>query len=216
LGTANVFARELGIPLDFAGAWAVIERGRTRVIDLPLARFGGEERYFVQLAGVGLDAATVRAASWGLKKRIGPLSYVWAGLKTVSRRHAVVEVGLENVRQLADARGVAVLIGNGRFYGGPFKLFPEAKLDDGRLDVCVFENAGYLNVLRYAQAALRGAHTRLRDVQYFRSDQFICRAASPDSEDGAATIPFELDGEDVGQAPVQFSVLPRALRVVVP
>jgi diacylglycerol kinase family enzyme len=152
-----------------------------------------------------------------LKKRIGPLSYVWAGLKIMSRKHAGVEVGFDNVRQLADACGGAVLIGNGRFYGGPFELFPEAKLDDGRLDICVFENAGYLDVLRYAQAALRGAHTRLRDVQYFQADQFICRAASSDSEDGAAaTIPFELDGEDVGQAPVQFLVLPRALRVVVP
>ena len=214
LGTANVFARELGIPLDFAGAWAVIERGRTRVIDLPLARFGGAERYFVQLAGVGLDAAVVRAASWGLKKRIGPLSYIWAGLKTVSREHALVEVGLENATPRA--RGMAVLIGNGRFYGGPFKLFPEAKLDDGRLDVCVFENVGHLNVLRYAQAALRGAHTRLRDVQYFQADQFVCRVASPDSDAGAAAVPFELDGEDVGQAPVRFSVLPHALRVVVP
>ena len=214
LGTANVFARELGVPLDFAGAWAVIERGRTRVIDLPLARFGGAERYFVQLAGVGLDAAIVRAASWGLKKRIGPLSYVWAGLKTVSRARARVEVCSDNATPRA--RGVAVLIGNGRLYGGPFKLFPEAKLDDGRLDVCVFENAGYLDMVRYAQAALRGAHTRLRDVQCFQADQFICRAASSDSEAGAATVPFELDGEDVGQTPVQFSVLPRALRVIVP
>jgi YegS/Rv2252/BmrU family lipid kinase len=216
LGTANVFARELGIPLDFAGAWAVIESGRTRVIDLPVARFGGTERYFVELAGVGFDAVVVRTASWRLKKKVGPLSYVWAGLKTASKKHADVEVVLDSVRQLADARGVAVLVGNGRFFGGPFKLFPEAKLDDGRLDVCVFENAGYLDVLRYAQAALRCAHTRLRDVHYFQAEQFICRAANPDSEVGAATVPFELDGEDVGQTPVQFSVLPRALQVIVP
>ena len=208
LGTANVFARELGIPLDFAGAWAVIECGRMRVIDLPLARFGGAERYFVQLAGVGFDAVVVRAASWNLKKKIGPLSYVWAGLNAASRKHADVEVILDNA--VPRARGVAVLIGNGRFYGGSFKLFPEAKLDDGLLDVCVFEKAGYLDVLRYAQSALRGAHTRLRDVQYFQADQFICRAASPDS------VPFELDGEDAGHAPVRFSVLPRALRVIVP
>ncbi len=206
LGTTNVFARELGIPLDLAGAWTVIERGRTRTVDLPLARFGGTERYFVQLAGVGFDAAVVRAASWELKKKIGPFSYVWAGLKAASQKHADVEVGLNNAAHRA--RGASVLIGNGRFYGGQFKLFPEAKLDDGRLDVCVFENAGFFNMLRYAQAALRGAHMRLRGVQYFQADQFICRAP--------ATVPFELDGEDVGQAPVQFSVLPRALCVIAP
>jgi YegS/Rv2252/BmrU family lipid kinase len=206
LGTANVFARELGVPLGVAGAWAVIECGRTRVIDLPMARFGGAERYFVQLAGVGLDAAIVRAASWKLKKKIGPLSYVWAGLKTVAREHASVEVGFDNADPIA--RGVAVLIGNGRFYGGSFRLFPQARLDDGLLDVCVFESVSYLDILRYGWSILRATHVRARGVKYFQAEQVFCGAPG--------TVPFELDGEDAGQAPVQFSVLPRALRIVVP
>ncbi|MGD0016580.1 MAG: diacylglycerol kinase family protein [Verrucomicrobiia bacterium] len=216
LGTANVFARALGVPLELNAAWTVIERRRTLAIDLPVAKFGGAERYFIELAGVGFDAVVVRTASWELKKKIGPLSYVWAGMKAASRKHADVEVVLDNVRQLADARGAAVLIGNGRFYGGPFELFPEAKLDDGRLDVCVFESVGYFDMLRYGRAALSGKHVDLHDVQYFQAENFICRTASPDSGAGAATVPFELDGEDVGQTPVQFSVLPRALRVIVP
>ena len=214
LGTANVFARALGVPLELNAAWKVIERGRTLAIDLPVAKFGGAERYFVELAGVGFDAVVVRTASWELKKKIGPLSYVWAGMKAVSRKHTDVEVVLDNAAPRA--RGAAVLIGNGRFYGGPFELFPEAKLDDGRLDVCVFESVGYFDMLRYGRAALRGTHVRLHDVQYFQADNFICRTASPNPEVGAATAPFELDGEDIGQAPVQFSVFPRALRVIVP
>jgi diacylglycerol kinase family enzyme len=75
---------------------------------------------------------------------------------------------------------------------------------------------GYFDMLRYGRAALRGAHVRLHDVQYFQAENFICRTASSDPEVGAAAAPFELDGEDIGQAPVQFSVLPRALRVIVP
>ena len=214
LGTANVFARALGIPLDFAGAWAVIERGRTRVLDLPLARFGDTERYFVQLAGVGFDAVVVRSASWELKKRIGPLSYVWAGLKAISGKPMDVEVSTKDNR--SRWCGVAVIIGNGRFYGGPFTLFPKARLDDGLLDVCVFEKCGFFDVLRYGQAILRGTHTRLRGVQYFQTDQLVCKAACPDSEVGACPVPFEMDGEDAGDTPVTFSVLPRALRVIVP
>ncbi len=205
LGTVNVFAQELGIPRRVEAAWAVIETGRTRTIDLARAESNGVARYFMQLAGVGFDARAVRAASWELKKKIGPLSYVWAGLKTLSGPHPRVEVSANGSGSVG---GVAVLVGNGRFYGGRFALFPKARMDDGLLDVCVFEKCGYLDVLRYGQGILRGAHIDLGDVKYFQADRLVCTAPR--------ATPFELDGEDAGDAPVTFSVVPRALRVVVP
>ncbi len=206
LGTVNVFARELGIPNRMEAAWAVIEGGATRLIDLACAEANGSIRHFVQLAGVGFDAQAVRTASWELKKKLGPLSYVWAGLKTISSRPVSVAISTNGSGPCG--RGVAVLVGNGRFYGGPFALFPLARLDDGLLDVCVFETCSYFDVLRYGQGILRGAHTRLRGVNYFQTEQVVCSASG--------TAPFELDGEDAGDAPVTFSVIPRALRVVVP
>ena len=153
----------------------------------------------MQLAGVGFDARAVRAASWELKKKIGPLSYVWAGLKVLHEPASQIEV-------TGGYHGHAVFVGNGKFYGGRFRLFPKAKLDDGLLDVCVFERAGYLDLLRYGHGILRGSHIRLRDVHYFQAREFVCTGATP----------FELDGEDAGNAPVKFSVKPRALRVIVP
>lgn len=205
LGTVNVFARELAIPAKIEDAWAVVERGTTRVIDLGVAESAAGRRYFLQLAGVGFDAWAVRHASWQLKKKIGPLSYIWAGIKSVRQPLAPVEV----VPPSGEAcRGPAVLIGNGRLYGGQFRLFPDARLDDGKLDVCVFERGGYRDILRYAVAVLRGRHCALRDVRYFQAEQFTCEATGE--------IPFELDGEDAGNGPVRFAVLPRAFRVVVP
>ena len=205
LGTVNVFAQELHIPRKLDAAWSVIEDAHTRRIDLARAEANGSARCFIQLAGVGFDARAVRTASWELKKRIGPLSYVWAGLKTLSARHVRVEVSANGSGPVG---GVAVLIGNGRFYGGRFALFPKARMDDGLLDVCVFETCGYLDVLRYGQGILRGAHIDLDGVKYFQSEQLVCSAPS--------ATPFELDGEDAGDVPVTFSVVPRALRVVVP
>ncbi len=207
LGTVNVLARELGIPRTIRDAWSVVERGRVREIDLGRAEAGGSKRFFVQLAGVGFDAAAIQLASWELKKKIGPLSYVWAGLKAVSMPNVTVDVRADHEGRWE--RGASVLIGNGRFYGGSFALFPQAKMDDGRLDVCVFEKGGYLDVLRYAQAVLRGAHVRMRDVKCFQTDHFVCTSAG-------APVPFELDGELAGETSVTFSVVPRALRVVVP
>jgi diacylglycerol kinase (ATP) len=206
LGTVNVFAQELHLPRKTEAAWAVIVAGHMRTIDLACSESNGSVRYFVQLAGVGFDAHAVRTASWELKKKIGPLSYVWAGLKALTKPHAQVEISANGNSALGS--GVAVLVGNGRFYGGRFALFPKAQMDDGLLDVCVFEKCGYWDVLRYGQGILRGVHIDLAGVKYFQTERLVC--------DAPGTTPFELDGEDAGDAPVTFSVVPRALRVVVP
>lgn len=207
LGTVNVLARELAIPLNIPAAWAIIERGNVREIDLGRAESGSGIRYFAQLAGVGLDATAVKQASWELKKKIGPLSYVWAGLKALSGPTVMVDVRVDHPGR--SERGPAVLIGSGRFYGGSFAVFPQARMNDGQLDVCVFEKGGYAAVIRYGQGVLRGAHVNYRDVKSFQADRFVCTTAG-------TPVPFEVDGELAGETPVTFSVLPRALRVVVP
>lgn len=207
LGTVNVFARELRIPLRLDAAWAAIEAGRSRQIDLGCATAGNRQRYFVQLGGVGFDAWAVQQASWELKKKIGPLSYVWAGLKALNNPCGHVVVSANSRHEATD--GVVVLVGNGRFYGGPFPVFPSARIDDGKLDVCVFDRVGYWDAMRYTQGVIRGAHVRLKGVMYFQADHVECRPQT-------SAVPFELDGELAGQAPVIFGVLPRALRAIVP
>jgi YegS/Rv2252/BmrU family lipid kinase len=199
LGTVNVFARELGIPLRLEAAWALLAEGHPRVVDLGVAG----SRRFVQLAGVGFDATAVRMTSWELKKKLGPLAYVVAGIRTLRGPLPVIEVVVDGQVR---ARGAAVLIGNGQRYGGSFRLFPQARLDDGRLDVCVFGQVTLARVLRYGWGVLRAAHVRQAGVQYFQAAAFECRA----------NVPLELDGEDAGDAPVRFSVLPDALRVITP
>jgi YegS/Rv2252/BmrU family lipid kinase len=205
LGTVNVFAKELGISSRVESAWRTLEAGHTRTIDLGCATSGGQRRYFVQLGGVGFDARAVRAASWKLKKKIGPLAYVWAGLKVMGETHAPIEVVHNGTPPL---RGAVVFVGNGRMYGGKYKLFPTARLNNGLLDVCICETFSVLDILRYGQGLLCGRHTTLRGVHYFQTREFSCHSTEP--------TPFQLDGEDAGDAPVTFSVMPAALRVVVP
>jgi diacylglycerol kinase (ATP) len=90
LGTVNVFAREMGIPLRLPRAWETLRSGRERSIDLPYVEFRGktgpERRYFAQLAGAGLDARAVELVSWELKKKAGKLAYVLAGLQAAAGR----------------------------------------------------------------------------------------------------------------------------------
>ena len=104
--------------------------------------------------------------------------------------------------------GSFVLIGNGRYYGGPVAFFKDARIDDGKLDVLIFKNLGYLDLVRYLGTMLIGSHTDLADVEYFQT-----KRVSVSSEE---EVPVEVDGEVVTKLPVTFRISSRKLRVVVP
>lgn len=200
VGTMNVFAAELGLPGDLDEAWAVIRAGHTRKIDLVRAN----SRYFVQLAGVGLDAQVVQETSWNFKKNFGPLSYVISAAQIAARKPPRLVVEADGVGR----EGSFVLIGNGRYYGGPVAVFKDARIDDGKLDVLIFKNLGYLDIARYLGTIFMGKHTGLSDVEYFQTKKAVVRS----EED----VPVEVDGEVAARLPVTFRISSRKLRVVVP
>ena len=148
LGTINVFARELGLPRDLPGIAKAIAVGAEKVIDLGVADFRRdgqtERRYFLQLAGAGIDSRAIDLVSWELKKKVGPLAYVWAGLRALCEKQPVITV--DAGRQVS---GELALLGNGKFYGGSFAAFPKASLQDGLLDVCVIEKVRVLRILEF-------------------------------------------------------------------
>ncbi len=200
-GTMNVFATELGLPIDFRKCWDAIENGMDREVDLALAN----DQYFIQLAGVGLDAQVVKETRWHDKKTFGPLSYMFAATVIAGRKAPRLAIHAEGRPALA---GSFVLVGNGRFYGGPFPLFRDASLDDGRLDVIVFKSVGHLDLVRYLQGVLFGTHAAMDDVEYFQTPWL---RVTSDSD-----VPVEVDGELLGNVPVEFRVARQRLAVRVP
>ncbi len=209
LGTINVFARELRIPTAFEEAWRVIEAGRETRIDLPHVDFtspGGQpqRRYFAQLAGAGLDSRAIELVDWEHKKSFGPLAYVVAGFKALAEQKSQIIASAAS----AGASGELILIGNGRYYGGSFELFPKADLRDGLLDVTVFPKVNWEILLRSGWGWLTdqlhsaaGCHT------------FQAESLSLTSE---GKVAFELDGDNVSHLPARFSVRRGLLRVLVP
>ena len=208
LGTVNVFARELGIPLRIERAWGVLQRGREARIDLPRAEFSAngarQRQYFAQLAGAGMDARAIELVDWGLKKKIGPLAYFIAGLKALREQKPKIIVHAEG----REVRGELVLIGNGRFYAGSFGVFPAADLRDGLLEVCVFPRINWWTTFRCVPSLLTRRRLPKTAVQRVRAAAFELT-----SESAAA---FELDGEWAGRLPATFSVEREKLRVMVP
>ncbi len=208
LGTVNVFARELRIPTRLELAWQVIQQGHETTIDLPSVEYscGGTRtrRFFAQLAGAGLDARAIEFVHWPIKKRFGSLAYVLAGLKALFGRQSQITItGADST-----ASGELVLVGNGRWYGGPFHLFPRADLRDGLLEVCVVRRAGWLTLLRCGPGLLLGRPLAPTVAENFQLTSFTLVSDS--------RVPVEVDGELIGQLPATFSVQRSRLRVIVP
>jgi diacylglycerol kinase (ATP) len=201
VGTVNVFAMELGIPTSLPEAVDCILAGRTRTVDLAMAN----GRHFVQLAGVGFDAQTVKETDWELKKAMGPLSYVVTASQVVARQAPVLKIRRDRG---ADIEGAFVLVGNGKLYGGPFQFFPEADINDGLLDVCVFQKLSHFDLMRYFQGILLGRLKHYPDVKHFKTARLEVT--------GEGEIPMEVDGELHGTLPAVFTISRSALQVICP
>lgn len=208
VGTANAFAREHRLPRDIGRAWDVVCAGRERPVDLLRVEFraGGRTQWRVaaQLGGAGVDARAVELVQWRFKQRWGWAAYVLAGLRAVADKPPPVTVrGGDQV-----VSGEQVLIGNGRLYAGPFVVFPAASPCDGRLDVCVVPHVGWTTVLGCCWGVATNRLSRVGRARHFQ--------AAAISLSAPGRVPLELDGEVVGELPATCSVLPGALRLLVP
>jgi len=202
LGTVNVFAMELGLPLnDLQLCRDVIEAGKTRLVDLPSAN----KKYFVQLGGVGLDAQAVKETSLAFKRSLGPLSYLISAAQIAARQPPTLFIESEDA---SACEGSFVLVGNGRLYGGPFPFFKHAVNDDGLLDVVVFKRLGYLEIIKYLHDVVFSSDIRAPEIEYFKARQL--RITSKQD------VPVELDGELAGNCPVNFQMHEKTLRVLAP
>lgn len=201
IGTMNVFALDLGIPIGIDKAWDVIRAGHARSIDLPNAN----GRHWVQMAGVGFDAQVVKETDPEVRKNLGPLSYVLTAALVAGRSPPRLTVAADGQGRVD---GCFVLVGNGRYYGGPYEIFRGGRLDDGQLDVYVFQRMSHIDVIRYINGIVFGAHDRLPDVKVLRGRRVWVEASG--------RAPVEVDGELLGYTPVVFSLGKSKLRVLAP
>ena len=206
LGTVNVFAKELGLPTKLEPAWEILRTGKETKIDLPYVEYTlngkPERRYFAQLAGAGLDARAIELVDWQLKKKLGPLAYVWAGLLALRDKPSAITAS--NGKD--SATGELVLVGNGVFYGGKYRMFARADLRDGLLEVCVFPKANFAALGRCMGMLFAGQDLPASVAKCFRAETLTL--SSP------TKTPLEVDGEGIGHLPAKMSVLREKLRVI--
>jgi len=209
LGTMNVFARELALPLNPDAAWRLLREGNETTIDLPWAEFEVEgrttRRCFAQLAGAGLDSRAIGFVDWTWKTRIGSLAYGVAGLRAMMGPQPLVTVALPDG---TTSSGELVLVGNGTLYGGSVTMFPGASLRDGQLEIRVLPRIGVVAMASFARSWLFRGGFAVPGERHLRADRFTLTSGE--------AVPFQVDGDIAGPLPARFSVAAHALRVVAP
>lgn len=203
MGTMNVWAREVGIPLHLSGALEALLDGERRRMDL--GEVNGH--YFLLFAGIGADAKITNMIEHRFLKRLGLFSYIIAG--------AVVGVGpLDfHLRLRVDGRSFRtraslIIVGNTRLYGGLMTFTNQAFGDDGLLDMCIVRRQSLLGRLRVILNAFRKRYPLGARVTYEHFKTMTIDSPIP--------VPIEVDGEPVGMLPAVFRVAPQMLTVVVP
>jgi diacylglycerol kinase (ATP) len=207
-GTANVLARELSLPFDAERAAALIARGTTRRLYAGLAfdETTAARRYFILMAGIGLDASIVNRVRPRLKRRVGEAAFWLSGLSHLASWQPV-PFQLEIAGETFDATFAAV--GKASRYGGDLSITPRARLDAPEFEICVIDSQSRLRYLSLLTRVMRanGAATDARGVRYLRATRV--RAAG----DG---VLVQADGELIGSLPMTFEIVPTPLAVVAP
>lgn len=202
-GMANAFAREMGIPLSFGPACDVAAGSQVRVIDL--AQAGG--RHFALMAGVGFDADVVARVDLRVKRLLGPLAYVAAGLaRIVTYRPATLTLTWDDGELAAPV--LMLVAANTARYTYKWRIALHAQPDDGLLDVVAFTCRSPWDVPAHIVGALTGSHGRHPSVVIFRTRRLRIASDRP--------LPLQLDGDPAGLAPEDMAIVPSALRVIAP
>jgi YegS/Rv2252/BmrU family lipid kinase len=202
LGTANVLALETGIPTDPERACRLLLEGRPRPVHLGLAG----SRHFVLMAGAGFDSLVIYSTSGAAKKRLGKGAYIAAGLRSLlTARVPILAVTIPGAEPVT---GTGIVIGNGRLYGGRFSVTPGARLDEPRLEVCLFKGRRRIDWAGYAWGVLRGRHGLYDGVSLFKTDRL--RVSSEEK------VHVQADGDLVGTLPMDFAVAPYTLNLILP
>lgn len=206
-GTGNDFARALGLDRkDPVAAARLLARPSTTTIDVVKVETPERERFYVNVGGTGFDSEVNEHAN-GVTFLKGTPKYIYSTFVTLVRFKAGrFEVSVDgDDRSLS---GMLVAVGNGVSYGGGMKVTPEARFDDGLLDVCVLGEVPKTTFVATFPKVFSGRHVTHPAVTMLRGKRVEVSAERPFQVYG--------DGERIGSLPAVFEVVPAALPVVMP
>jgi diacylglycerol kinase (ATP) len=212
-GTGSDFSRSAHLPPSAASLAAVIAGGSVMPIDVMRVRYTASDgsdrlRHAINVVSFGLGGAVAARADRSSRRFGGTVTFLGATLQT-ALRFSPLAVGLALDRApVVTATIMQVAVGNGQFHGAGMRVCPEARLDDGWLDVTVVGELPLWQLVRSLPRLYDGrihTHPRVWSARVRRLE------AHSDE-----IVPVEIDGEPLGSLPLEIAVVPQALRLLVP
>jgi diacylglycerol kinase (ATP) len=225
-GTGGDYGRSLGIPHELGAYFAALEGGADRAVDVGWARFpdpGGRpvERYWINVLSAGVGGLVDRYTAAAPAFLPGKLAYGQATLRAIVTcrrmrlRLSYVDPAGERREMPVHAHAVAVC--NGRTFGGGMNIAPMARLDDGLLEVVVFQTKTRWRLVGRLTTVYKGTHILEPGVDHFTCRELEMRPeAWPRQRPRAGLFPLDVDGDALGDVPVTAGVARAALRVRAP
>jgi diacylglycerol kinase (ATP) len=209
-GTANVLAKELELSWDIPKAAEQLASGEVCEIALGLAtplEQPEKARYFLSVAGAGPDGRITYAVDLELKARFGILAYWWQGAREVFnyKFHHFRVTGEGQSREVS-----LVIVGRTKHYGGPFKITTEADLFEDHFEILTLSTRSGLRYLSYLPSLWLNKLRGTAGVEFFKSDSLVCEPLDSNP------VYAQIDGEPLARLPVEFRIVPRALKLLVP
>ena len=204
-GTGDDFAKAVG-PSKLEAAVRLLAVPDIREVDLLRVTAGAQERYVINIAGAGFDSEVNETAN-AMTLRLGGTGTYIAAVVTTLRRFVPASYALEVDGERMGTDAMLVAVGNSRSYGGGMKVLPDARIDDGLLDVCIVHKLSTSAFLRAFPRVFRGTHVGHPKVTMLRGRRVTAEANR--------RIQVYGDGERIGSLPAIFEIVPAALRLVV-
>lgn len=220
-GSGNDFARALGVAKrrDALAAWSQFVKGGPNVwaIDLGVIKpFAGEApaphghgHFFCCVGGVGLDGEVARRANRLPRWLRGNGGYAFTLLPALAQfTPPETMLTLPDGESRQTRRTLLAAFANTPTFGGGMKIAPHARLDDGKLDICIVGDVSKAKLLSLFPTIYFGRHLSITEVEYFQAEGLRLQSDTP--------VDVYADGEYVCQTPVEVGVARQALRVIVP
>ena len=202
MGTANDFARSIGVPENLSAAAQVIVDGRRERISLGKVN----EQFFINVAHIGLGVEVTRELTSDSKKFFGVFAYLGAFLRAIKRNKSF-KVHIKADDWHCSTKVIHLAIGNGRFYGGGNIVDQRSTLLEGQL------NLFFIKPQRWWQLLLLGPS--LRNGGLYKTERIVRRSSEKFSIQTSKPRALEADGESKTTTPAEFAVIPKAIEAIV-
>lgn len=207
-GTGGDLIRTLQISKGMESFLEILRRGQKRMIDVGEVFFQNEHcqqthRYFLNVADVGLGGETVARVNKQSKLLGGKLSFLIGSVLSILRYRNKMMCCEIDGKVIFEGRLNSIMVANGRYFGGGMMIAPQAELDDGLFDVVCLGDFSTLMLLRHLPKLYQGTHLEIPGVTVHRGQSVVITTVE--------TALLDIDGEQPGQAPLTFTLHPKAL-----